>query len=123
MKCYSKFSDAEQSMILEQFNKVGTYDAQRLYPSSLMSISDVQRVGAQGRGGKRVTRVLTKTLRQHVIKYYINIGGRHQLVCKQWFSSSHGLSANNSVLRQISQQLQETGVAKKDLRGKHKSST
>ena len=41
MKCYSKFSDAEQSMILEQFNKVGTYDAQRLYSSSLMSITDI----------------------------------------------------------------------------------
>ena len=39
-------------------------------------------------------------------------------MCKQWFSLLHGLSANNSVLRQISQ-LQETGVAKKDLRGKH----
>ena len=65
-------------------------------------INDVQRVEAHGKGGRHVKGGNIKDSKQHVNKYFINIGGRHQIVCKKYFASLHGLSSQGSVIKQIS---------------------
>ena len=119
LKCPLKFSDDERHKILTHYNKLDTGDAQRDYLASLIQIEDPKRVGAAGKSGSRVMRHGSKPFQRCAVKYFVTIGGKRVRVCKQYFSSLHGLSPQNSVLRQIVQQVKKMGFVTKDGRGKH----
>ena len=80
----------------------------------MIEISNPKRVGIGGRGGSCDTKGCTRPLKRYVVQYFINFSGRREHVCKVYFSSLHGLSPQNSLIRQILQQIKEGRFVKKD---------
>ncbi|KXJ20296.1 hypothetical protein AC249_AIPGENE28589 [Exaiptasia diaphana] len=53
MQCTEQFDEEQKAFILKRFNDMGNTNCQNLYLKGMIVKRDIQRVGSQGRGGKR----------------------------------------------------------------------
>lgn len=116
LKCFDVKTKEERATILSHFNDLSTNNEQNSYLCGLISITPVQR---------RRNRKLEQEAKFHdsVFTYRVRVMRETRVeempVCFKAFFSIHGITKGK--LEHLQKYLKNTGVAPKDMRGKHMS--
>lgn len=106
--CFNSIGNDELSVLLNEFNLLGSYDLQNVHLYSLITATDVQR--------KRTSNEISR--RSCTFIYNVKTNGKTVAVCRKAFLSIHGISIKRLKRLQKSS-VSGHSTAPMDRRGKH----
>ncbi|XP_023818369.1 uncharacterized protein LOC101155258 isoform X3 [Oryzias latipes] len=107
-QCLEAFTVTAKETILENFNTIGTQDAQDAHLMSLISCKKPQRRRPRGAGESQE--------RKWQYHYKVKLGDEEKVVCREAFASLHGIGTKR--VRRVANH-QSQGITPKDKRGTH----